>query len=40
MAELLILEFTTADAAAVYKKVSGILGVDPATGKGGCRRAF
>lgn len=34
MAELLVLEFSTADAAAIYKKVSGILGVDPATGKG------
>ena len=34
MAEAIILEFTSPDAAGLYKTVNGILGVDPDTGKG------
>jgi hypothetical protein len=34
MAEAIILEFTTPDAAGFYNNVNGILGIDPATGKG------
>ena len=34
MAELLVLEFTTSEAAALYQNVNGQLGVDAATGKG------
>ena len=34
MAEAIILEFTSPEAAVLYKTVNGILGVDPATGKG------
>ncbi len=34
MAEAIILEFTTPDAAGLYNTVNGILGVDPKTGKG------
>lgn len=34
MAEAIILEFTSPDAAAMYSTVNGILGIDPTTGKG------
>ena len=34
MAEAIILEFTTPDAAGLYNTVNGILGLDAATGKG------
>ena len=34
MAELLVLEFETPEAADIYRRVSGILGVDPSTGGG------
>jgi hypothetical protein len=34
MAEAIILEFTSPDAAALYSTVNGILGIDSTTGKG------
>lgn len=34
MADVLVLEFATPDAAELYRKVNGILGVDPSTGQG------
>jgi hypothetical protein len=34
MAEAIILEFTSSDAAALYNTINGILGLDPKTGKG------
>jgi hypothetical protein len=34
MADVLVLEFSTPEAVSLYKNVNGILGVDPATGKG------
>lgn len=34
MAELLVLEFTTSEAAELYKTVNGILGIDAASGTG------
>ena len=34
MAELLVFEFSSAEAAALYQQVNGLLGVDAATGKG------
>jgi hypothetical protein len=34
MAEAIILEFTAPDSADLYDTVNGILGLDPATGKG------
>lgn len=34
MADVLVLEFSTPDARQLYGEVSGILGTDPATGKG------
>lgn len=34
MAEVLVLEFSAPQAVELYRKVSGILGVDPATGSG------
>lgn len=34
MPEVLVLEFTAPEAVELYRKVSGILGVDPSTGSG------
>jgi hypothetical protein len=34
MAEAIILEFTSPESHEIYNEVNGILGVDPATGKG------
>lgn len=34
MADLLVLEFSSPQATEQYNKVNGLLGVDPATGKG------